>query len=257
MPVKAGHYGTRLQPIQMVAAMIPTWYAIDVPASTDEMVTIVAIAYAESDGYCQAVSPVASDGTQGFGVCQIESSHTEFGTFDASNSNHWQNPIINMQMARSVFVKAGGKFDPWSTFGNGRYRMYQIQAQAALTSFFAAHPTDDRFSLLGEPVSVTLGQVPEVELQRNTIDTILHYLNIGTYSNTNVNKALSGPVSATESFFTGFAKFLTKLTNVKNWTSIGYVLGGLVVMGVAISRIGKLGSKAGAAGKLAAKAAIV
>lgn len=239
MSIKAGHFGTKLSMPEIVAAMIPPW-KVAANASFDEMATICAIAGAESDGYCQAVSPVASDGTQGFGLCQIESSHTEFGTFDASNSNRWQNPYINMNMARQIFVKAGGKFDPWSTYGNGRYRMYLTQAQSALTTFLTLYGTKSGTDQATQAQEV-LGRVPEATLQGNTIDEIIHYLNIGTYNAKNVH--LPNPVSALDSFFTDVAKFVVKLTKWQNWASVGFIVGGALLMVTAIARISKIGNK--------------
>lgn len=240
MSVKAGNFGTRLSMPQIVASMIPAWLTSGA-ASSDEMSTICAIAGAESDGYCQAVSAVASDGTQGFGLCQIESSHTEFGTFDTTNSNKWQNPVINMNMARAVFVKAGGKFDPWSTYGNGRYRMYLNQAQSAVTSFLTLNYGKTAQDQAAEAL-FQLAHVPEAQgLPGNGIDEILHFLNINTYDPNKIH--LPNPVSALDSFFKDTSTFVGKLTKWQNWASIGFIVGGALLMVTAIARISHIGNK--------------
>jgi hypothetical protein len=248
MAIKAGHFGTRLSTGQLCAAALPSWYQQG--ASLDEIATIVAIAGAESDGFCQAVSEVASDGTQGFGCCQIESSHTELGTFDETNSNHWQNPIVNFQMARQVFAKAGGNFDPWSTFTNGRYVMYKTQATTVLTGLLTVNDQGSPDLTTQRIVPNLLGTVPEANLGHDTINTILHYLNINTYDSSKIK--VPNPVSALQSFYDAVSKFLGKATKVGNWASVGYILAGLVLVFVSLARLGHLGSKAAKLAPLAA-----
>lgn len=226
MTIQAGQRGTRLSMALIVCSMVPTWRQIQPQPSDDEQATICAIAMAESSGYCAAVSPVASDGTQGFGLCQIESSHTELGTFDDSNSNKWQDPVINMQMARQIFVKAGGSFSPWSTFTNGRAALYQAQAKSALNSFVLANLNAQQDETVAALRS--LEQVPEVQAD-DPLGSLLHDLNINTY-----NSSLS--VGGIEGFYKDVTSFVGKLTNSKAWASVGYITAGVVMLWLGITR---------------------
>lgn len=225
MTVPPGQRGTRLSMALIVCSMVPTWRQIQPQPSDDEQATICAIAMAESSGYCAAVSPVAADGTQGFGLTQIESSHTEFGTFDDANGNKWKDPVVNMQMARQVFVKAGGSFTPWSTFTNGRAALYQAQAKAALNSFVLANldaQQDETVTALR-----TLAQVPEVQAD-DPLGSLLHDLNINTYR--------APSFGSVDSFYQDTVKFLGKLSNAKTWASVGYITAGVVMLWLGVTR---------------------
>lgn len=219
--VSPGHHGTQLSAEQVVAcAMISPWWALANTPAGDWM-TMSAIALAESSGFCAAVSPVASDGTQGFGVTQIESSHSEFGTFDATGSNGWQDPVKNFTWALTVYQQAGGSFKPWVTYQSGKYQMFSGQVQAAAGSILSTvngMESADRFAFLQSLVN----KVPEIN--GKTLD------DLQTQANKNSTPGVITAVTSTTDFVSAAISFLGKLNNVKAWTSIGYVVAGAVIL---------------------------
>lgn len=217
MSVPPGHHGTLMTIEQVMSAvLLSDWWGLAAEPAGD-WITMTAICMAESSGYCAAVSPVASDGTQGFGTAQIESSHTEFGTFDATGSNGWQDPIKNNTMGHKVYSQAGGKFSPWVTYQTGAYKLYMVQAQAAAGSIMSSingADADRRTAFL----TSNLSSVPEVSTGEIS--------NLTQQSNPTITK----DIDSTTSFVSSAISFLGKLDNTKDWISVGYVVGGAVIL---------------------------
>jgi hypothetical protein len=91
----------------------------------------VAVALAESSGNPAAVGdvnvPVA--GAQSTGLWQINSHfHPEFAGQDLTD------PQTNANAAYSVYTAAGSSFSPWSTYKNGAYSAYIVQAQEGVNA---------------------------------------------------------------------------------------------------------------------------
>jgi hypothetical protein len=215
--VPPGHHGTLMTVEQvMCTVLLSDWWGLAAEPAGD-WITMTAICMAESSGYCAAVSPVASDGTQGFGVAQIESSHTEFGTFDATGSNGWQDPIKNNTMGHKVYTQAGGKFEPWVTYQTGAYKLYMAAAQGAAGSILSTVngvDQDQRTAFL----TAQLSGVPEVSTGEIS--------NLNKQSEPQITKDINGAVGAV----TSTADFLGKLDNTKLWISVGYIVAGAVIL---------------------------
>jgi hypothetical protein len=214
--VPSGEHGTLMTIEQvMCCVLLSTWWGQASEPSGD-WITMTAIEMAESSGYCAAVSPVASDGTQGFGVAQIESSHTEFGTFDATGTNGWQDPITNSSWAHTVYTQAGGSFEPWVTYQTGAYKMYAAAAQAAageIMSSINGMDNEGRTNFLTGQVS----SVPETTGSRASLNS---------QANPQAAKDVDSATSAVESI----TSFLGKLDNSKDWISIAYIVAGAVIL---------------------------
>lgn len=91
------------------------------PAS--EVLTAVAIALAESNGNTKAYNPeiaAAAPPLQGsYGLFQIFlHKHPEF------DMNELCDPLTNTFAAFDIWKKAGGSFEPWSTFTGGAYKRF-------------------------------------------------------------------------------------------------------------------------------------
>lgn len=125
---------------------------------------ITAIGLAESGGNTDAVSGVASDGTRGYGLFQIETENLDGGT--------WTDPTWQADRAWELSAE-GTNFDPWCTactpmagitagtgcggYGSGNARQFLAagaDAAAQVTPIGATPP----------PFVVTLRQPPELAL---------------------------------------------------------------------------------------------
>lgn len=87
-------------------------------------VTACAVAHAESGCRTDAHNVSNRDGTQDYGLMQINSSHASL-----LSSGNWQDPADNMRMAYSVFQSQG--WHAWSTYNSGAYLPFMAQAFAA------------------------------------------------------------------------------------------------------------------------------
>lgn len=93
----------------------------------DDLVTAVAIAYAESGGDPNNYNPETAAGTpQGlgsYGLWQVYlKAHPEFSGWDLFD------PATNARAAYAVYRQAGNSFSPWSTFQHGSYQAFLGQA---------------------------------------------------------------------------------------------------------------------------------
>lgn len=102
-------------------------YAYDAGWRGTDLVTAVAIAYAESGGNPQSYNPETAAGTPvgsgSVGLWQVyRKAHPEFASWDLND------PATNARAAYSVWKQAGQKFRPWSTYQHGSHLKYLAKA---------------------------------------------------------------------------------------------------------------------------------
>lgn len=102
-------------------------YASNAGFTGTDLLTAVAIAYAESGGNPNAYNPEtaasAPIGKGSFGLWQIYlNAHPEFA------GENLYDPQTNANAAYSIYQAAGYSFSPWSTFKSGAYQAYLDQA---------------------------------------------------------------------------------------------------------------------------------
>lgn len=103
-------------------------YARNAGFSGTDLVTAVAIAYAESSGNPDAVG----DSGTSYGLWQIHYTvHPETYTNDPTELF---DPQKNANAAFSIFQAAGNSFRPWSTFTNGMYQSHLQQANQEVST---------------------------------------------------------------------------------------------------------------------------
>ena len=86
-----------------------------------DLVTAVAVAYAESSGNPQAVG----DNGNSIGLWQINlPNHPEYQGVDLTD------PQTNANAAFAIYSAAGNSFSPWTTFKTGAYQSNLDQAQS-------------------------------------------------------------------------------------------------------------------------------
>ena len=98
--------------------------------SGSDLVTAVAIAYAESSGNPNAEGDKDSEGNPtSIGLWQIH--FTVHPQFDQQSL---YDPQYNANAAFSIYQAAGNSFSPWTTFGSGAYGKYLNQANADISA---------------------------------------------------------------------------------------------------------------------------
>jgi hypothetical protein len=102
-------------------------WAANAGFSGADLVTAVAIAYAESSGDPSAYNPETAantpEGQGSYGLWQIYlKAHPEFNGLDLYD------PQTNANAAFSVYSAAGNSFKPWSTFTSNAFSKYLNQA---------------------------------------------------------------------------------------------------------------------------------
>ena len=109
------YYGGNLGPSTIAG------YASNAGFTGIDLVTAVAIAYAESSGNPNAVG----DNGDSTGLWQINlPNHPEYQGVDLTN------PQTNANAAFAIYSAAGNSFSPWTTFNTGAYQQYNGQAQS-------------------------------------------------------------------------------------------------------------------------------
>jgi LysM repeat protein len=94
----------------------------------------VAVVLAESGGWTDARGDVhLQDGKWGpsIGLFQIRSLKAERGTGRTRDELANLDPATNARHARQVYLDAGGRWTPWSTFTSGSYRQFLDRARQA------------------------------------------------------------------------------------------------------------------------------
>ncbi len=87
----------------------------------EKLITVVAIVYAESAGYTEAVGGPNPDGSYDSGLFQLNSIHgvPKADAFD---------PVKAAAFARKLYVNAGYSFRPWAAYTNGAYKRHLVRA---------------------------------------------------------------------------------------------------------------------------------
>lgn len=93
--------------------------------SGGDLVTAVAIAYAESGWDDTARGGPNSNGTYDYGLWQINDIHKPTQT-EKTNS------VANGQRAYRIYKEAGNSFKPWATYNDGKYKRHLGLAQEAV-----------------------------------------------------------------------------------------------------------------------------
>jgi Lysozyme like domain len=115
--------------MQNISAQSIAAYASNAGFTGDDLVTAVAIAFAESSGNPDAHGDLSLPGSGSYGLWQIYSqAHPEYGP----DFTQLFDPQTNASAAFQVYLDAGNSFKPWSTYNNGSYRNYLSKAQEAV-----------------------------------------------------------------------------------------------------------------------------
>lgn len=109
--------------------------AHDVGFRGNDEVIATAIALAESKGETTAISPPNADGTQDYGLWQINSSHFNklslgsfgLGVIYVTRDNVLQ-PDTNAKAAYALYAGRGNSFGDWTTYKDGTYKSFMAQA---------------------------------------------------------------------------------------------------------------------------------
>lgn len=112
-------------------------YAYDAGFRDTNLITAVAIAYAESGGNPSNYNPETAAGTPSgmgsYGLWQIyRKAHPEFTGWDLND------PATNARAAYRVWVQAGKSFRPWSTYQHGSHLKYITRAASEVAALDAA-----------------------------------------------------------------------------------------------------------------------
>jgi soluble lytic murein transglycosylase-like protein len=101
-----------------------------------DLITAVAIAYAESSGNPNAVGDVTLG--RSIGLWQINlAAHPEY------SEDSLYDPQTNANAAFAIYQAAGDSFSPWTTFNNGAYQNNVDQAQSDVGDLSADDSGDD------------------------------------------------------------------------------------------------------------------
>lgn len=93
----------------------------------NDLATAVAVALAESGGNPLAHNRSEPDGSQSFGLWQINSVHS-----DLLSSGNWRDPASNARMAFVIFQRRG--WTAWGAFNNLSYRLFLTRGQVAAST---------------------------------------------------------------------------------------------------------------------------
>jgi hypothetical protein len=101
-----------------------TAFAINAGIPDAQVQTSVAIAFAESGGDINIVSPKNKNGSRDYGLWQVNSVHKAW--FDLSR---YADAAYNADAMYRIWNEAGKKWTPWTTFKSGAYKKYLTAAK--------------------------------------------------------------------------------------------------------------------------------
>lgn len=108
---------------------------VNAGASTQDAVTMTAIGLAESGGNAAAISPLASDGSRGYGLWQIEyPTHSDLFV-NGLGSGNWIFIENNASMAMTIKNSQG--LGAWTTHQTGAYLAFMARALEAQATTLA------------------------------------------------------------------------------------------------------------------------
>lgn len=94
-----------------------------------DLVTAIAIAFAESSGNTHAHGDLTLAPSGSYGLWQIYSgAHPEYGP----DFTILYDPQTNATAAFAIYQAAGNNFTPWTTYNSGRYEAFMGDAQGAV-----------------------------------------------------------------------------------------------------------------------------
>jgi hypothetical protein len=104
-------------------------YAANAGFVGGDLQVAVAVALAESSGYADVVGDLLVTPGGSVGLWQINlKAHPQY------TRAQLMDPQTNANAAFSIYQAAGNEFTPWSTYGNGAYANYIVQAQQAVNA---------------------------------------------------------------------------------------------------------------------------
>lgn len=117
----------------------------------NDLITAVAIAYAESGLHYDAKGGPNSDGSYDYGLMQINGkAHPDLMTPTVISDGTWKDPLWNARAAFKIYSAAGHKFTPWSTYSSGSYDKHMGDAKSAVKRLQDAGPQAERDILATE-----------------------------------------------------------------------------------------------------------
>ena len=126
----------------------------------DERVIGVAIVLAESRGRTDAIGDVGLQTDKwgpSVGLFQIRSLHADKGTGRTRDELANLDAATNARHARQIFLEAGGRFNPWSTFIHGTHRQFLSRARNAVGPGVAGPGVGDTVHVIQQ--GETLGRI--------------------------------------------------------------------------------------------------
>jgi hypothetical protein len=181
--------GNEVMPDNLIAAV-----AKQAGFDGNDLVIAVAVAIGESGGRPRAMGPKNSNGSQDFGLWQINyPAHAAL--FDQpGGSTSWIDPRKNAQWARTVWSGRGGSWAPWTVYNSGNYRLHMNRAKTGVDN-------------IGNEVQV-----------KEWIGTVLR-----TEMREQLNEQATDPISE-------IIALAGKALDPKTWVSIGLILAGALML---------------------------
>lgn len=102
----------------------------------DKLIDMTATTFGESAGYTEAVGPVNSNGTQDFGLFQLNSGHVGSMTMAEFTAMAFD-PVRAVVFARKLYVNAGYSLRPWYAYTNGTYKRHLPKAITGVANMIA------------------------------------------------------------------------------------------------------------------------
>jgi Lysozyme like domain len=113
----------------LIATSDIAMYAANAGFTGPDLQVAVAVALAESSGYADVVGDLLVTPGGSVGLWQINlKAHPQY------SQAQLMDPQTNANAAYSIYSAAGNQFTPWSTYTNGAYASYIVQAQTAVNA---------------------------------------------------------------------------------------------------------------------------
>jgi Lysozyme like domain len=113
----------------LIATSNIAMYAANAGFLGPDLQVAVAVALAESSGYADVVGDLLVTPGGSVGLWQINlKAHPQY------SASQLMDPQTNANAAFLIYAAAGNSFKPWTTYGNGAYSAYIVQAQSAVNA---------------------------------------------------------------------------------------------------------------------------
>jgi hypothetical protein len=104
-------------------------YAANAGWSGPDLQVAVAVALAESSGYADVIGDLLVTPGGSVGLWQINlKAHPQY------SAGQLKDPQTNANAAYAIYEAAGNQFTPWTTYTNGAYAAYIVQAQSGVNA---------------------------------------------------------------------------------------------------------------------------